>query len=646
MAIVRTKPFLIAASLKKRKQILETMQFLNCSQIEEIESKKKEDVSEIIKTISDMETKAEKAISIISKYVFSKNSMKTIKKVKEIEILKTTIKEQEKNNDIIKIVLDCKKKIMELEKEIEKINIKNSFLKNYVNLDVPIKNLKTKNITLLFGEINSNYEKTYNEKFLKIKDIAYSEQIFRINQNSAIYIIYLNKFEEKVRKFLNEIDFVLTTTQFEKPPKEEILANNKKIKEMQRKIINLENEIKNNSENLESLKIFVDWLKLRREKYETIKKLIITKNVFLLKGYVNAKYLKKLEEIIVKEYDSHIEVFEKEQESSPVFFSNNFFVTPVENVTKTYSMPSKNDIDPNPVMAFFYYMFFGMMFSDAGYGIILSFACLLMLCFKKINKEKKESLKMFLFCGISTTFWGFMYGSFFGDVIFTFSNMFLNKNLNLAPIWINTTQDPLTLLIFSISIGILQILIGIILKFYIHLKEKNLKEAFFCTFNWIVTLLGIELLTSNFMLKSDVLAMTGKLLVLFGLVLTLIFSGYKNKGIMKIVGGIINIYGITSYISDILSYSRLMALGIATGVIANVVNILASMAGKDLFGKLIFILVFIVGHLLNFSINILGAYVHTNRLQYVEFFSKFYTGGGRLFKPFGIHTKYFEFFKK
>ena len=135
-------------------------------------------------------------------------------------------------------------------------------------------------------------------------------------------------------------------------------------------------------------------------------------------------------------------------------------------------------------------------------------------------------------------------------------------------------------------------------------------------------------------------------MAILGVLLVITLGGYKNKGIMRILGGIISLYDITSYISDALSYSRLMALGIATGVIANVINMLGSMAGGGIFGFFIFVVVSILGHATNFGINILGAYVHTNRLQYVEFFSKFYDGGGKKFTPFGMHTKYIKFFNK
>ena len=236
-----------------------------------------------------------------------------------------------------------------------------------------------------------------------------------------------------------------------------------------------------------------------------------------------------------------------------------------------------------------------------------------------------------------------MYGSFFGDLTYSFSKKFLKNSFSLPPIWINTTKNPLLLLIVSIMLGILQIIVGLLIKFYISIKNKNFKEAFFENLNWIIILTSIAAFLANSILKTVFLTTIAKFLLIIGVLITVFLSGHKQKGILKFVFGIVNLYGITSYISDVLSYSRLMALGIATGVIADVVNILASMGNNNFSGFLIFSIIFFVGHAINFSINILGAYVHTNRLQYVEFFSKFYVGGGKMFKPFSIKTKYFEF---
>lgn len=643
MAIVRTKPFLLVGISNNRKQILEKLQILKCSQIEEIENLKKIEVEKTIEEIEKTRKNIEAAIKIIKKNIslkkINKNILKEIGELKETEKIKEELEKEAEN------IITKNEKIKELEKEIEKIKNKEMLLENYKSIDVPLKSLETKNTKILFGEILGSFEeKELKEKLKEVVGLTYFKIVKKTKAKTNLFLIIHKEILEKAKKILLQLSFVENKIETKTIPKEEIENLKKNVSEFNEQIKNLKEEIEEKSEILDSMKIYVDYLNSRQERYETIKKLAITKNTFILKGFLNPKFEEKLKDVITNKFSSHIEVY-KEIEDSPVFFSNNVFVSPVETITKTYSMPSSKDVDPNPIMSFFYYMFFGMMFSDAGYGLILSISTAFLLIFKKSNKDKKNFFRMFFFCGLATTFWGFMYGSFFGDLITTISKTYFNKTISLNPLFINTTKDPLLLLIFSISLGIFQIVVGILIKTYSLIKQKNIKEAFFCNLNWALTLVGIGFLLSNSILKIKNLNLVGTALLIVGATITLFCSGYSEKGIMKILKGVINLYGITSYISDILSYSRLMALGIATGVIANVVNILAIMGGKNLFGTILFILILIIGHSLNFSINILGAYVHTNRLQYVEFFSKFYTGGGKSFSPFAMHTKYFEFFK-
>lgn len=641
MAIVRTKPFLLVGISNNRKQILEKLQILKCSQIEEIENLKKIEVEKTIEEIEKTRKNIEAAIKIIKKNIhlkkINKNILKEIGKLKETEKIKEELEKEAEN------IIAKNEKIKELEKEIEKIRNKEMLLENYKSINVPLKSLETKNTKILFGEILGSFEeKELKEKLKEVVGLTYFKIVKKTKAKTNLFLIIHKEILEKAKKILLQLSFVENKIETKTIPKEEIENFKKNVSEFEEQIKNLKEEIEEKSKILDSMKIYVDYLNSRQERYETIKKLAITKNTFILKGFLNPKFEEKLKDVITNKFSSHIEVY-KEIEDSPVFFSNNVFVSPVETITKTYSMPSSKDVDPNPIMSFFYYMFFGMMFSDAGYGLILSISTAFLLIFKKSNKDKKNFFRMFFFCGLATTFWGFMYGSFFGDLITTISKTYFNKTISLNPLFINTTKDPLLLLIFSISLGIFQIVVGILIKTYSLIKQKNIKEAFFCNLNWALTLVGIGFLLSNSILKIKNLNLVGIILLAVGTTITLFCSGYSEKGIMKILKGVINLYGITSYISDILSYSRLMALGIATGVIANVVNILAIMGGKNLFGTILFILILIIGHSLNFSINILGAYVHTNRLQYVEFFSKFYTGGGKSFSPFAMHTKYFEF---
>ena len=248
--------------------------------------------------------------------------------------------------------------------------------------------------------------------------------------------------------------------------------------------------------------------------------------------------------------------------------------------------------------------------------------------------------KMFFYCGISTTFWGLMYGSFFGDMIATVSKTFGNGNLALNPILMDPVAKPMELLILSVAFGMIHILTALVIKFYMLWRDKKRLDAVFDVGFWILVLLGVSVLAAGAGLGNSAVLNVGIAMAVVGGVGLVLTQGRSNKNIiMKFFGGVLSLYDITSYIGDILSYSRLMALGLATGVIASVVNILGSLTGNIV----LFIIISIFGHALNFAINMLGAYVHTNRLQYVEFYQKFYEGGGKRFQPLSMKTKYFNF---
>ncbi|MBQ7974476.1 MAG: V-type ATP synthase subunit I, partial [Clostridia bacterium] len=366
----------------------------------------------------------------------------------------------------------------------------------------------------------------------------------------------------------------------------------------------------------------------KKELAEEKEKLFTTEKVSVISGYILSEQTKKLS----KEFPDAYISFSEAGDDAPVAFENNPIVSPVEGITESYTMPSGTDIDPNPVMAFFYYIFFGMMFSDAGYGLMMMLVC---GYFGFFGKSKiKKMFRMFFFCGISTLFWGLMYGSFFGNAITSIGEIFFNRRLILRPLWINPTAEPLKLLIFSIALGFIQIITGLTIKLFIQVKNGRIKEGIYDTGSWIVTLLGLGIVSAG--IGFSPLKAPGAIITLIGVIMLITTQGREKKNIfLKISGGILSLYNITSYISDILSYSRLMALGLATGVIAEVVNILGGLGGNSPAGIIMYCGIFIVGHGLNFAINMLGAYVHTNRLQYVEFYSKFYEGGGKAFIPFG-----------
>ena len=311
-----------------------------------------------------------------------------------------------------------------------------------------------------------------------------------------------------------------------------------------------------------------------------------------------------------------------------------------------YAAPGAGDLDPTPVLAFFFYFFFGMMFSDAGYGLLMVIATGLAVKLFKPDKRMRNNLKLFQYCGISTTLWGLVFGSIFGDAPAALYNMFTGSSVTMAELLPWPTLDPqkqaLPLMIISIAFGLIHILVGMGCKFIVCFRQKDYAGAFFDTGLWMLMLIGFAVLAAGIAL-SPVMMTVGAVIAIASAVGLVLTQGRSKKGIVgKAVGGLASLYSITSYISDLLSYSRLLALGLTTGVMAQVFNMLATMMGTNVLGIVFLIVIFLLGHAINIGLNALGSYVHTMRLQYVEMFSKFYEGGGKEFKPFSLNSKYIK----
>lgn len=464
---------------------------------------------------------------------------------------------------------------------------------------------------------------------------------------SCIVVLCHRKDEETVHTTLRKIGLSIPSDPTTHPPEVRIGRFRKRIEEAQlekeeaiKKLFSLGGE----RENLEFLS---DYYLMRKDKYEAIGKLLFSSKTFILEGYVPLRDAGTLEDKLINKFDVSVAIKDTDEsdEAVPVLLKNNPLVTPVEDIVRSYSLPSKADVDPNAAMAFFYYLFFGMMLSDAGYGLIMVILTLLILRFLKPEGSMKANMQKFCLCGLSTVFWGALFGSWFGNIVYTVSTTFFGKTVSLAPLWFDPVTDPLKLLILSMILGFIHIMVGLILRFYNAWRHGDKLGALFDTGLWWVVFLGLGMMIGNMVITvSFPLQKIGLWVLVAGGVGLVLTQGRSSPSIPgKIIGGIGSLYSITGYFSDILSYSRLMALGLVTGIIGTVVNTIGSIAGGGIRGAIIFTLVFLFGHSINFGINALGAYVHVNRLQYVEFFSKFYEGGGKPFMPFGVNTKRFKF---
>lgn len=282
-----------------------------------------------------------------------------------------------------------------------------------------------------------------------------------------------------------------------------------------------------------------------------------------------------------------------------------------------------------------------MMLSDAGYGLLILIGSTLAIKFFNLNKNTKKFMRLFASISISTIIWGILYGSYFGDA----PTLFVSSGIK--PVWLDPSKDPMSVLVIAMTMGIIHIFTGLGIKAYELIKNGKPWDALFDVGFWYATVGGAVLLLVSSSLNMPGLGTAAKYILIAGAAGLILTQGRSNKNIVgKIAGGLFGLYGITGYLGDILSYSRLLALGLATGLIGSSFNLIIKLLGKGIGAVIAGILIFVCGHIFNLAINALGAYVHACRLQYLEFFGKFYTGGGKAFKPFKSKNKYINVIKE
>lgn len=564
---------------------------------------------------------------VIEKHAFGK-------KVTEYEVIRTKAE----------AVLAAAKSIADLKAYIARCNVNIDVLSNWVDLDIATNFSGTKETSLVLGSIP---ESTAAEE---INDMlpggTYAIAVNTQKQQTNLAVMFLKEKAEECKRALSEMGFTAITDSDSLTPKEKIESLNGEIEKATK-------AIGENTEKIAALSLYrrdfefmIDYLSARQEKYEQISKLAMTRETVIISGFIPQKYVLPLTKELETKFKVAISVTEPgEDEDVPVLLENSRFSEPVEGITEMYSLPGKNDLDPTPVMSFFYYLFFGMMLSDAGYGVVMVLFTAIAL--KKFNLETKmrKALKMFFYCGISTVFWGALFGSWFGDIAQVVAREFFGVTIKSTALWFEPLDDPIKLLLFSFGLGICHLFLGLGANLYNLWKQGKRFDAVCEVVPVYITILGVAPVAAGILTSvPPVLTKWGGYMAIVGVILVILTAGRSSKSfIMRIFGGLYGLYNMaTGYLSDILSYSRLLALGLATGSIAGVINLIGTMPSNLVVKAIMLTVVFVIGHVANLGINLLGAYVHTDRLQFVELFSKFYEGGGRTFEPFGIKTKYIK----
>ena len=523
------------------------------------------------------------------------------------------------------------------------------YYRPWEKLDIPMSTVRTPQTAVFIG----NFKSTLSEQDILARLAVQAPELDGV----SVEVVSADKLQTCCVAVCHHSDaaaleYALKAIGFVKPdhpaktlPRLAIEQLRQEISDAQARICELEAQIASYGEYYDTIRLLADYEQAQSEKYNMLELAATSRNTMMLRGFVPERDAEQLKFDVEQRFVCEMELSEPDLEDDdvPVLIENRAFAAGVESITNMYSPPSNKDLDPNPVMAFFYYFLFGIMFSDAGYGLLMVIFGVVLKHVIKVQGNLRKTASFALYCGVATTFWGAMFGSFFGDLIPTICTNFLGiANPPQMALWFEPTTDSIKLMLYSFGFGIIHLFTGLAIRFVTLAKRKDWIGAVCDTVPVYVFVIGLAIIGKDFIepVSANVKSVGSKLL-LIGAVLIVLTAGRSAKNIVgKLGGGLYALYNnTTGWLGDILSYSRLLALCLVTGVIGSVVNMLAAMMGNIV----VFVIICLFGHTLNIAINLIGTYVHTCRLQYVEYFSKFYEGGGKVFTPLKINLQHFKF---
>lgn len=643
MAIVKMNKFTLLAFESQKKELLKELQksslveFINLQDENFLQNN--EEFSDLGKddsgtTYGDCEEElllAKGTLAYLREFVPQQSGLKAMKEGKK-ELTAQELEKTVKETDWKAICAKVKEKednISELEHEKTQCQAEIEAMKPYESFDVPFSEFKDIKTPYYIGSLPNQYKETIVSEF----EDCYVEIISSNNQDVFLFLMCDKTQQEEVSEKLRGFGFSQFKTELEEAAIQIIHDNMDKIEKINSNIFFIKEELAALDEDAKTLELVCEYYDNMTIRKEAVTNFLKTENVAVIQGWLpiedNEEFTAILNKVLGDEYSlSFEEVKEDEILDVPVKLENNVLNSSFEDITQMYSTPRYNEIDPTPFLAPFYLIFFGMMIGDIGYGLLLLIGTGIVLKLFNLEEGTRRFMKFFFFLSIPSILFGAITGSFFGDLI-------------ALPKLIDTNKDINTYLGVSIAFGVIQIFFGLGLKAYMLIRDGKPKDAFYDVGAWVITLISIALVLFG---SSIGLPPVGKKIAIgfmvFGMVVIVLTGGRQEKKVgAKLGQGAYSLYGITGYVGDLVSYTRLMALalsGASLGAAMNqLMNMVPGVAGL-LFGPIIFIF----GHIFNFALSLLGAYVHTCRLQYVEYFAKFYEGGGKAFKPFKTENKF------
>lgn len=644
MAIVKMNRFSLFVFESDKENLLHELQKFNYVHFQDLKENtdyvemglENGKVPENIVRVNEEITKVKYGIEKLSKYDTRATGLKAMKEGKEV-LEFTELEERAENfnyQPIYEKLKEIGSSVDAIKSEKEKLNSTMNELRPWASLDVAVSELgSAKQCITLMGTIPRNTRDSIEKELLETQ-YTYYEVIGEEKGYIYILVISAKKEADQVTEILRNHSFTEIRLGIRDIPNKEMDVIQNRISELKEEESNCEKQLTELGKYLPNLELLYDYYMNNKLRIASSENFLMAGNVNIIEGYVPADMENEFTDIVKKNLDNvyfmEIEEADKEDEEVPILLKNSTFSKPYESLTNMYALPKYNEIDPTPLFAPFYIFFFGMMIADIGYGLLLALGTGIALKTFNLSKEQRKNMLFYFYGSIATILWGAIYGSFFGGII-------------PMPALIDVAVEYNLLLIISIAFGILHIFIALGIRAYLNIRDGKPLDALFDVGFWYMALIGaiLLLLVTTGTLSSGIKSVATIIMVI-GMVGIVLTGGRSAEGIGgKIGGGLYSLYGISSYVGDFVSYSRLMALGLSGAFIASAINMMVKMLfGMGIVGIIGGIVVFAVGHSFNVFLSVLSGYVHSIRLTYVEFFGKFYEGGGKAFKLLQSKPKY------
>lgn len=638
MAIAIMKKVVLISEQSNKKVLLESLQELKGTEVIPFSEEFFEDgLFSTSPTIEDSELmhyhykKTGDAIDFMNNYIPQLSLIKRMTKKKELYTFKELdqLVNSEKIAPLINHADAQRTRLIELDNELKELAEEERFLRQWqgVTFD-PNVDHDFNYFSLVLGSIDNEDSTAFIDalKGETNEDILVSE-VYITNDENGYLLIFAKEHDLVLDRLMREHEFLELDYPYDGLPKDVLNANQARRKQIIEEQDEIKKELRNSLDIFTQLQLANEYYANRIEREKANKLIMDSDHLFVLQGWMDADTVKDNIDNVKHRLgeDSFVyftyDVEAEEVDEVPTKLKNNAFDSAFEGLTLQYDVPRYDEVDPTPFYSAFNVLFFGMMSADAGYGLLLFLGTLIPLRFFELSDSMRKNLKLFNFLSIGTIIVGLFFGSFFG---FSLPFKIMDTNANVIEI-----------MIISVALGLAHMLIGYGIKVYKALGQKDYADMYLSALMWILILLGAILMAINLGLgiNSNALNNIGLFLILGNVlgmfIVNMITSGNPFIGFGKGLFGLIDIAGL---VGDVVSYTRLMALAVSGANIAAAFNLILSLL-PPIARFTVGLILFVALHALNIFISFLGAYVHSMRLQFVEFFGKFLDGGGKLFTP-------------